>query len=242
MYNASKPSEGGECRETSQVESDENPESITNRTGSTPTYVFSVSYVGERMNTSGLGRTLRDKGTNAVLAWLLIAVVTVIAIATFESAPLWAGFAVVVAVLSVIPSIVVRSPRAMLPWEVLALAAFPLLVRPTGTPGSGQIATYLAVATVALIVAVELHVFTSVEMNYSFAIFFVVVTTMACAGVWAVVRWSAANSLGIGFELSHRRLMLEFVASTIAGVFAGIVFELYFRRFVHARERLQVDL
>lgn len=194
------------------------------------------------MNTSGVGRTLRNEGTNAVIAWLLIAVVTVIAIATLVSAPLWAGFAVVVAVLSVIPAIALRSPRAMLPWEVLALAAFPFLVRPIGTPGTGRIETYLAVAAVALIVAVELHVFTSVEMNYSFAVFFVVVTTMACAGVWAVVRWSAASSLGIGFGLSHHRLMLEFVASTIAGVFAGIVFELYFRRFVRARERLEVDL
>lgn len=193
------------------------------------------------MNTSGLGRTLRSERTNAVLAWVLVGFVALVAVVNIVSEPLWAWFAACVAVLGVIPAIVVRSPRAMLPWEVLVLASLPLLAR-TMTSSVGQVATYLAVAAVALIVAVELHVFTPVDMNYSFAVLFVVITTMAAAGVWAVVRWSADLYLGIDFALEERDLMIEFVASTVAGILAGIIFEFYFRRFVRAHERLGVDL
>lgn len=193
------------------------------------------------MNTSGLGRTLRDEQINAVLAWVLLGFVAAVAIANIVSDPLWAGFAASIAVLGVIPAVIVRSPRAMLPWEVLVLASLPLLAQ-TVTPGIGRVATYLAVAAVALIVAVELHIFTSVTMNYSFAVLFVVVTTMAAAGVWAVIRWSADIYLGIEFALTERELMIEFVASTVAGVLAGIIFEFYFRRFIRVHERLEVDV
>lgn len=194
------------------------------------------------MNTSGLGRALRSERINAVLAWMLIGLVSVVVIANLGSEPLWAGFTATIAVLGVFPAIAVRSPRAMLPWEVLALALFPLLAQTLGVIPTGGIATYLSVAAIALIVAVELHVFTPIDMNYSFAILFVIVTTMATAGVWAVVRWSAEIYLGIPFELSERELMLEFVASTISGVLAGIIFEGYFRRVVEPHQRLEVDL
>lgn len=194
------------------------------------------------MDTSGLGQTLRSKRTNAVLAWVLIGCIAIVALANLGTKPLWTGFAVVVAVLGVIPAVAVRSPRSMLPWEVLALVAIPLLAQTFGTLDAGGIATYLAVAAIALIVAVELHVFTSVDMNYSFAVLFVIVTTMACAGGWAIIRWMADIYIGIDFGLSQRELMLEFVASTAAGILAGIIFEGYFRRFVQAHERLEVDL
>lgn len=195
-----------------------------------------------RMDTSGLGRALRSERINAALAWVLIGLVCVIAIVNHGPEPLWAGFTATIAVLGVVPAIAVWSPRAMLPWEVLALAVLPLLAQTLGVIPVGGIATYLVVAAVALIVAVELHVFTAVDMNYSFAILFVIVATMATAGVWAVVRWGAAIYFEIPFGLSHRELMLEFVASTIAGVLAGIIFEGYFRRLVASHERLEVDL
>jgi hypothetical protein len=82
-------------------------------------------------------------------------------------------------------------------------------------------------------------------MNYSFAVLFVVVTTMATAGVWAVVQWLSDVYLGTGFILTgesesvvERALMLNFVAATVAGVLAGVVFELYFRRYADASARL----
>ncbi|WP_254535155.1 hypothetical protein [Halomarina litorea] len=195
------------------------------------------------MDRSDIGRIVEDARLNAALGWILVALVLVAAGVNLANGDrLWAGFALCVALVAVVPALFLRSPRSMLPWEVLVLAAFPLLARPFGGPGVSDVATYLSVAAIALLVAVELHVFTPVEMTHSFAVFFVVVATMATAGIWAVVRWTADIYLGTGFALDERALMLEFVASTVAGVGAGVVFEFYFRRYVHGEERLEVEL
>jgi hypothetical protein len=152
---------------------------------------------------------------------------------------LWGGFAGVVAALILLPPFAFRSPRTMLPWEILLLAALPVLGRTLATfQTSSQIATYLSVAALALIVVVELHLFTTVRMTPSFAVAFVVITTLAVAGVWAAGRWSLDTLFGTQFlhalgpdeKAIERAIMLEFVASTIAGLLAGIIFEFYVRR------------
>jgi hypothetical protein len=130
----------------------------------------------------------------------------------------------------------------MLPWELLLLASLPLLGRTVATvPVTSDLATYLSVAAVALIVAVELQAFTTVEMTPRFAVGFVVVATLAAAGAWAVVRFGLDATFGTQFlgvppapgaegDPRERALMLEFVYSTVAGVLAGLIFEGYFRR------------
>jgi hypothetical protein len=187
-----------------------------------------------------VGELLRDARLNALLSWGVTLVVLLTATGSLLSGDLlWAVFAAAVAALIVIPPVAFRSPRTMLPWEVLTLAALPVLGRSLATfQVSSQIATYLSVAALALVVAVELHTFTSVRMSPTFAVAFVAITTMAVAGVWAAGRWSADIWLGTEFlhalgdteEAIERAIMLEFVASTIAGVLAGIIFEFYVRR------------
>jgi hypothetical protein len=123
------------------------------------------------------------------------------------------------------------------------LAALPILGRALATlVFTSRAATYLSVAALALIVAVELHVFTPVEMTHWFAVLFVVVATIATAGVWAVVQWLSDVYLGTAFINSANRLMWDFVAATIVGGMAGIVFEWYFRRFARVRSRLPGEL
>lgn len=192
------------------------------------------------MERPGLERVVEDHRVNAGLSWLLVGFVLVVAAENlWRGEVLWAGFAGTVAALAVLPAIRLRSPVAMLPWEVLALAAAPLLGRTFATlPVTGRLAQYLSVAALALVVAVELHTFTRVQMTDRFAVLFVVVVTMAAAGVWAVVRWLSDGYLGTTLLLVpgvpeaavERRLMFEFVWSTLAGALAGVVFELYFRR------------
>lgn len=182
------------------------------------------------MSRADLGRLVESERANALLAWTFVAFVAAVAVASlFRGNLLWAVFTAGIVVLSVLPAVAVRSPRAMVPWEVLALAALPTLARAFAPPVA-EIATYLAVAALALVVAVELHLFTTVEMSYRFAVAFVVVTTLATAGVWAVTRWVADLYLGTGFLASEDELMWEFVASTVAGVGAGLFFEGYVRR------------
>ena len=191
-----------------------------------------------------LGDIIRSQRANAILAWGLVGLVVLVGIGSLlQGALLWGLFAATLAVLAAHPAFVLRTPYAMPPWEVVLIAALPTLGRLFATTiVGGRIAAYLSVAALALLVAVDLDAFTPVEMNGTFAVLFVVITTMATAGVWAVVRWSADILLGTGFIRSEHALMLEFVASTVAGVLAGIVFVLYFRERVDPTLRLPEEV
>ncbi|UVE50224.1 hypothetical protein KU306_15175 [Haloferax larsenii] len=207
---------------------------------------------------TGLRRFVRSRRLNAVLAWLFAGFLVAVAIGSVVTGGslVWGGFAAAVAVLVVVPAVSFREPSAMLPWEVVALASLPLVSRVLvsgqtigGFAFTGRLSTYLAVAAVALIVAVELDVFTPVRMNRTFAVFFVVIATMAAAGVWAVVQWLSDLYLGTQLLLNGRpdpvieeAMMWDFVAATVAGLFAGLLFEYYFRRRSGSKERLPTDL
>ena len=191
-----------------------------------------------------LGAVLETERGNALVAWLLVGFVGLVVVGNlFQGDVLWAGFALVVLALALVPAVAFRRATVMLPWEVLVLAVLPLAGRAfTTVPITGRFVTYLAVAALALVIAVELHAFSPVEMTPGFAVLFVVVATMATAGVWAVARWLLDVSLGTAFLLDpaldeaaiETQLMWEFVYSTLAGFAAGVIFEAYFRR----RERV----
>lgn len=195
-----------------------------------------------------LASVIENERVNTAIAWVVIAfLIGVVVASAVEGDFLWAGFALIVATLALVPMVAYRRATLMLPWEVLVLAALPLIGRTFATvPLTSQLATYLAVAAVALIIAVELHLFTSVMMTPGFAVLFVVIATMATAGVWAVVRWVLDVAIGTQFllvpgideEVIERQVMWEFVYSTIAGIVAGIIFEGYFRRRARYEDRL----
>ena len=54
----------------------------------------------------------------------------------------------------------------MLPWEPLVLALLPVLVRALLGGELGTFAYYLSVSGLALIITVELHVFTELRMTH----------------------------------------------------------------------------
>jgi hypothetical protein len=113
------------------------------------------------------------------------------------------------------------------------------------------VTAYLSVAAVALVIAVELDVFTPVRMTTWFAVFFVGIATMAAAGGWAVIQWLSDVYLGTTLvyptpppvpeavdQAALEALMWDFVAATIAGLLAGVVFAIYFRERADTRMRL----
>ncbi|WP_434530528.1 hypothetical protein ACODNH_15475 [Haloarcula sp. NS06] len=187
-----------------------------------------------------VARLLRDKRVNALAAWCIVAMLAAVSVTSAVQADLlWAGFAAAVAALALFPPVLLRNRDAMLPWEILLLAASPVVGRLFATLSmTGNLATYLSVAAIALILAVELQLFTPVRMTPRFAVVFVAITTMATAGAWAVVRWVADQFLGTTFMIDptvsehviEEAVMWEFVASTIAGIGAGVVFAYYVRR------------
>lgn len=171
---------------------------------------------------------------NAVLAWVLVVGMGAAGVrSAIEGALLWTVFISAVVCIVLVPALVFRDPAVMPPWELLVLAGAPLLWE---TLAGRPLTTYLSVAAVALLIAVEIHRFTTVRMNHSFAIGLVVIATLAVAGTWAVLRWVADVMLGTTFLLDGQpqdaindAVMIEFGYAALAGVGAGVLFDLYFR-------------
>jgi hypothetical protein len=194
-----------------------------------------------------LADLLTDARTNVALAWMLVGVFALVAVeSVLTDDLLWAAFAVLVAAVVVLPPLATRQVRRMPPWEVVLLAGLPVVGRAVATlQVTNTVATYLAIAALALLVAVDIHMFTAVEMSVGFAVLFVVVTTLAAAGLWALVRWGSDLYLGTELllvpgpdgtltdadkEAIEEALMWEFVASGVAGLVAGLLFEGYIHR------------
>lgn len=190
------------------------------------------------MDSEGLSRLVRAQQTNALVGWALVALVVLAGVGSLLTGDLlWALFTLTVAGVAAAPALARRSVWVMPPWEIVLVAALPVIGGLLATTIiTGQVATYLSVAALALLAAVDLDVFTPVRMDDSFAMLFVVVTTLAAAGVWAVVRWGSDIFLGTGFIESEHALMVEFTASALAGAAAGLAYVLYRRR-TRARTR-----
>lgn len=176
---------------------------------------------------------LRSDRVNAGAAWALVAGFLVVAAyraATGEF--LWAGLALASAAVTVVPAAATRAPTAMPPTELVALFAVPPAVRTLDVAVAGdvltQVATYLSVATLALLVAVDLNALTDVEMSSAFAVAFVVSTTMAVAGAWTVVQFGADAYLGTDLLAGEDAVMWDLVVSTATGVAGGLLFAAYF--------------
>ena len=182
--------------------------------------------VEERGDVQGIPR----RRANAIVAWALVACV---AVAVAESAsdgdPLWVGLGVAAVAIALVPAATYRDPEAMLPWEVVAFGAVPLVGHSFGVVPR-TVAAFFAVPALALAIAVEFDAFTAVEMSPAFAVSFVVVSTMATAGVWAVVQWAADVMLGTSHLRGLNPVMWSLTAATGVGVVSGLTFTAYFRR------------
>jgi hypothetical protein len=167
----------------------------------------------------------------ALASWVLVAGLAAVTVANvYYEQYLWASFALAASVLVVLPSVVYRDPAVTLHWPVVALAVLPILGRTLGSnPTFVRGTTYLSVAAVALVLAVELDAFSPVRLTPRLAVVFVVLATMATAGVWAIVQWSADAVLATSFVEGKTAMMWDLVGATVAGVLAAGLFELYFR-------------
>ncbi|WP_227377324.1 hypothetical protein [Haladaptatus halobius] len=182
------------------------------------------------------GDALVPRNRNAVAAWTLVAAIAVSAlVSTVDGDYLWAGLAVAAVAIALVPVITYRRATAMLPWEALLFVTAPLAGVPFDSFLPRPVATFLAVAGLALVIAVELDTFTAVELSPAFAVLFVVTATMATAGTWAVVQWVVDRAVGTQNLRGLSQVMWSLLAATGAGVAAGVLFDAYFRRADTAR-------
>lgn len=177
---------------------------------------------------SRIAALVESRTLNAAVAWGLVALLAIVAAASAAAGDyLWTVYAAAVVAVALIPAAVTGEGAVLVSWEVLALAALPVLAQRFGVVSEPL--TYLSVAALALLVAVEIEVFSSAEMPSWFAVLFVVLTTLAAAGVWGILQYVSDVTLGTTFVPGQTELMWDLVAATAFGVGAGVAFELYFR-------------
>lgn len=169
---------------------------------------------------------------NAVLSWITVAYLLLNALNIFLDANFtWFLYALSVLFLVSLPVITTRDPESLVPFEVLMFLAVPFTLKGVeiGFIASRTI-NYLSASAVALLVVTELDTFTSFRTTPRFAVFIVALATVAISGIWAVARWISDIYLGTTYIVSEYMLMWEFAAATLAGLLAGKIFGIYFRR------------
>ncbi|WP_207591253.1 hypothetical protein [Halomontanus rarus] len=185
------------------------------------------------------GGLLDETHRNAALSWMVTLLLAGLALRyALEGSYRWFVFTGFAVVLVLAPAIRFRDPVIMPPWELLVIVAIPVVdATILGQTLLTEIAVYVAVAAVALVVAIELHYFTPVRMNHSFAIGFVVLTTLAVAGGWNVAQWISDATLDTTYIVGDRSqdganhaMMIDFIYAAVAGLVAGIVFDRYLER------------
>lgn len=178
-----------------------------------------------------IDQLFRSDRTNALIAWASIIVLASVFVESVLDVDIqWSVFVAFVGAVVLLPPIAFRNWRVMLPWELLVLAQFPILVRGLLGGTVGTVATYVAISGIALIVIVELHTFTDLRVTPWFAVTLVTMTTLASVAAWSIFRWNADRFLGTTYLVDNRTLMIEWIYVTIAGIIAGVLFEIYFSR------------
>lgn len=170
-----------------------------------------------------------DSRRNALVGWLIVVLFVG---AIFESLTEgdWSWLVVVLTTLVVVivPPILRRSPWVMVPWELLAIASIPISLRTIRVTTTTPVVTYLSIAALALLISAELHVFGPITITHWFAVVSVAMTTLAVAGLWAVLRVHLDRWLGTATLVDNTALMIEFAWAAVAGVLAGGLFAAYF--------------
>lgn len=178
-----------------------------------------------------LVQLFRSGRANAVLSWVLVGVLVLVLVeSTLDFDLQWIAFVAAAGTIVLIPPVAYREWQVMLPWELLVLALLPILVRGLFGGQVGIFSSYVAVAGLALLITVELHTFTALEVTHWFAVVLVTLTTMASVAAWSIVRWNFDRYAGTTYLSTNEALMVEFLWVTLAGIAAGVLFDAYFMR------------
>jgi len=156
----------------------------------------------------------------------------IVAAASIESfltdALIWGVFSLLFLVIVTFPAVTTRDWTTTVPWPLLLVGTAAVLARAVGVYATA--AGYIAIATLAITVVVELDVFTSVELGRRFAVVFGTLTTMAVEALWIVAQFYSDRLLGTDFLGSQTDLQKDIVTVTAIGFAMGGLFYWYFAR------------
>ncbi|MEZ5334228.1 MAG: hypothetical protein R2741_02790 [Methanolobus sp.] len=185
-----------------------------------------------------LSKLLKNTALNAFAGWTMVLLLSLLGIGNFIYGRfIWTILIAFVVVIIIAPAIRMRKFSVMPAWYFVFLAILPIVSSSTAWFFfETSIPFYISVATIALLLAAEINWFTSVKMNYKFAILLVIVTTLAISGLWHLVEWLLDIHFGTSYLLNalssdaiNDAVMHQFIYATIAGIAAGLFFGWYFK-------------
>jgi len=183
-----------------------------------------------QLSAMALKPLVHSERVNAVLGWATTGIVALAAIESFLTDDyLWGSLAVLLVAIVALPAAVTGRPTAMVPWPIPFVAAVAVVLR--AVEFSTDITGYVAISTVALLLVVELDVYTDVELSRRIAVVFATMTTMSLQAFWIVAQYYSDLWLGTAFLVSQTELQWDMVYVTAVGIALGVLADVYFNRF-----------
>jgi len=169
---------------------------------------------------------LHSDRSNAALGWLLVGCLVALAVWSGLSTDRdWWVVPLAGAAILALPPVTTGDPARMVPWPLIAVVA---AASAAGAAGLAvEIVAAVVVATLSVVVTVELSAFTSVDMSRRFGVAFAVLTTMAMQAVVVVLQFYSDQWLGTDYLRGLRELQWDLVSVTLVAIGAGIVFARY---------------
>ena len=180
--------------------------------------------------TTVLGRLVHSERVNATLGWTATVVVALAAVeSVLAGAVLWGVLAAIVAGVAALPAAATGDPTEMVAWPLPGVAAVAVVLRAAGV--YPDVTGYVAISSIALLLVVELDLYTDAELSRRFAVVFATMTTMALQAFWIVAQYYSDRWLGTAFIRTQAELQWDIVYVSAVSVALGILVDWYFRRF-----------
>jgi len=185
-----------------------------------------------------LGRTTKEFA-EAATSWSLTLILLAVMIhVSLDLQAIWIFFGVLAITLYVTPMLRFRTPFKVPPWEIVLLMLVPAAIhvsqgdQPLGSyTGLWRdvyaIAVSLGLATLGFLMVAELEMYTSLDMNRPFAALFVVMFTMAVAGVSMVVVYIADKLYNQESLSTNGVVMGFFIYTFMVGIIMAVAYDLY---------------
>jgi len=185
----------------------------------------------------------------AEVSWvssLLLLLLTIYAVIRFDV--LWAVLGVAGLSLYVLPMVTTRDPFKALPWEMTVILSAPMILHysagsRTLTENVGwwndfsSLALAFSLATIGFLTTVELQVYTNVKMNRPFAVFFVVMFTLAAAGFWDLGLYVGDKVYGTHHLGTNQDVMSGLLWVLLGGILMGVFYTVYLKAMSEKRKR-----
>lgn len=163
---------------------------------------------------------------NAIAGWVLVGVLVLVAAGRVWSGALLDGaLSLLLAGVAAAPPVRTRDWQSMVPWPLLFGATVAVVARGVGVVP--ETAGFLALSMLALVVVVELELFTPVELGRRVATSFAVMTTMAIGALWIIAQFYSDLWLGTGFMTTQTELQRDIVLLAVAGFVTGGIYYAY---------------